>query len=86
MKKIMEINEELLNKYLQEDLIFEFKDEKEFMDYVIYNCPDIPSEYTKDIDSIKEYFGKFLFEYKGKYYSIGYGEALDVYNNCIEDK
>ena len=86
MKKIMEINEELLNKYLQENLIFEFKDEKEFMDYVIYNCPDIPSEYTQDIDSIKEYFGKFLFEHKGKYYSIGYGEVLDVYNNCIEDK
>ena len=37
------------------------------------------------LDSIKEYFDKFLFEYKGKYYSIDYNEALDVYNNCIED-
>lgn len=76
MKKI---NEELLKKYLDNEMIFEFKDAKEFMDFVIYDCPDIPNEYKKDMDSVKEYFAEFLFEYKGKFYEVGYSEALDVY-------
>lgn len=73
----MKINQEKLQKYLNEDKIIEFNSDKECLEY--FNIYDFQN--LKNVTEMKIFQGKYGFNIGKKRYHINYDEALDVWDS-----
>lgn len=81
------INEMKLQAYVENEEIYEFDNEQAFLDFVNTErkaswSDQFPNDF-KTFEETKAVDGKFLFQYKGKYYWIAFESCLNVYENSF---
>lgn len=81
------INEMKLQAYVENEEIYEFDTEQEFLDFVnaerrVSWSDQFPNDF-RTFEETKAVDGKFLFSHKGKYYWIAFDGCLDIYENSF---
>lgn len=79
----MTINELKLKEYIEDEEIYEFDSEKDFLDFVnterkMFWSYEHPNEF-KTFEDTKIFGGEYLLNHNDKYYWIAYEHCLDVY-------
>lgn len=79
----MEINEKLLNQYIENDEVYVFDSEEEYLDFVNTErrmfWADVHPIDFRAFEETKALGGEYLFKYQDKYYWIAFEHCLDVY-------
>lgn len=79
----MKINEMKLAEYVEDEEVYEFENEAEFLDFVnteraMFWSAEHPNEF-KTFEETKSFGAEYLLCYKGKYYWIAFEHCLDIY-------
>lgn len=79
----MKINEEKLREYVEDEEVYEFDSEIEFLEFVnaeraMFWAFDYPNDF-KNFEETKKFGGEYLLSFKGKYYWIAWEHCLDIY-------
>lgn len=77
------MNETKLNQYIEDDEVYVFDSEKEYLDFVNTErrmfWADVHPHDFQSFEETKAFGGEYLFEHNGKYYWIAFEHCLDIY-------
>lgn len=79
----MKINEAKLREYVEDEEVYEFENEAEFLDFVnterrMFWSDEHPNDF-KNFEETKKFGAEYLLSHKGKFYWIAWEHCLDIY-------